>query len=404
VPVEAWGGLLRAAATALSDGSTIGVAASGGGDSLAALYLLRAVGAQVAVATVDHGLRDESAAEAAWVSQACAGLGVPHDILLWRAGPQGSGNLMEQARAARYAMLADWAQKQGIGRVVLGHTADDQAETFLMALARGTGLDGLVGMRPSFQQCGITFLRPFLDITRTDLRSYLQAQKLSWLDDPSNDNPRFARTHARQALAALQPLGVTLPKILTTMRNLRQSQAALREAVAMACGRCIQEVAGSVVVDAGAFGGLAEDVQHRLIADVVQWLSGDIHPPRADGIARVRAALMAEGSATLAGCRLHNGRFLREAKAATAEQPTTTLWDNRWRVTGPHAPDLTIRALDDGIRQCPDWRATGLSREVLIVTPAIWRGAALIAAPLAGMPNGWTAEIAQSLHAFILSH
>jgi tRNA(Ile)-lysidine synthase len=404
VPVDAWGGLLHAAATARNEDETIGVAVSGGSDSLAALHLLRAVGARLLVATVDHGLRAEAAAEAMAVGQHCVGLGVPHETLVWKVGPKGAGNLMEQARDARYSLLADWARRNGVTKVVLGHTADDQSESFLMALARGTGLDGLTGMRRAFVLDGVPFLRPFLDVTRSDLRDYLIAQGVQWIDDPSNDNPRFARTHARRAMRALQPLGITTAKLQTTMANLRAAQAVIRRATAAAAVQCVQEKAGALYLDGQAFAALPEDVRHRLIVALLRWIAGNAHPARAEGIARVTEALRNGGSATLAGCRVRRCWMMREPKAAGAISNTTALWDDRWRVSGPHAPDLTIRALGEGIRQCPDWRATGLSRDMLMVTPAIWQGETLVAAPLAGLPNGWTAEIAQSFHAFILSH
>jgi tRNA(Ile)-lysidine synthase len=145
-------------------------------------------------------------------------------------------------------------------------------------------------------------------------------------------------------------------------------------------------------------------VQHRLLAAAVRWLSGEAHPARAEGIAHLRAAVATGRAATLGGCRLQKGWLCREPRAVAGAQPTTALWDNRWHLSGPHAPGLTIRALGDGIRCCPDWRSTGRVREVLLVSPAIWQGDTLISAPFAGLPNGWTAELSQSLHAFILSH
>jgi tRNA(Ile)-lysidine synthase len=250
----------------------------------------------------------------------------------------------------------------------------------------------------------VTFVRPFLEVSRSEMRGYLQAKGVAWVDDPSNENPRFGRTHAREALRALQPLGVTTGKIITTMANLRESQAALREAVAVACKACLVEQAGAVAIDAGVFAGFAGDVRHRLLVALVQWLSGEAHPPRAEGIMRLQAAILRGGSATLGGCRLNKGWLFREAKAVAGAQMTTALWDNRWRITGPHADGFTIRALGDGLRECVEWRTTGIPRDALLVTPAIWRGDTLVAAPFAGLANGWTAEITQSLHAFILSH
>jgi tRNA(Ile)-lysidine synthase len=123
----------------------------------------------------------------------------------------------------------------------------------------------------------------------------------------------------------------------------------------------------------------------------------------------VQVAITAGKDTTLSGCRIRvtadHIRIVREPKAvAGMECRTAQPWDNRWHLSGPHASDLTIRALGDGIRGVPNWRTSGLPRDTLVVTPAIWRGDALIAAPFAGFPQGWSAKIAQSFHAFILSH
>ena len=169
-------------------------------------------GRAVCALTVDHRLRPEAAAEAAFVGRACKALGVPHEVLVWDHGAI-VGNLMDAARDARYRMMADWARGRGIGFVLLGHTADDQAETFLMGLARSAGLDGLTGMRPHWQQGGVTFLRPLLGLSRAALRSYLQGKGQVWIDDPTNDNDRYTRVKARRALKALKPLGVTVDRL-----------------------------------------------------------------------------------------------------------------------------------------------------------------------------------------------
>ena len=172
----------------------IGIAVSGGGDSMALLHLMhrRAVegGPPVAAVTVDHGLRPESAAEAAGVAAFCAARGIPHQTLRWQ-GPSETGNLMDQARRARLRLIAAWAQGAGgpgIGHVVLGHTADDQAESFLMNLGRAAGIDGLSGMRPAWHEQGIHWARPLLGHSRAALRDYLRRHGLPWVDDPSNDN------------------------------------------------------------------------------------------------------------------------------------------------------------------------------------------------------------------------
>jgi tRNA(Ile)-lysidine synthase len=124
----------------------IGVAVSGGGDSMALLVAAQAAfPSRIAAVTVDHGLRPASADEARAVAAFCAGRGIAHSVLRWQ-GPKPTGNLMDQARRARILLISDWAKAQGIGDVLLGHTADDNAESLVMNLARSAGLDGLSGI------------------------------------------------------------------------------------------------------------------------------------------------------------------------------------------------------------------------------------------------------------------
>ena len=150
----------------------LGVAVSGGGDSTALLVLLddwrRDGGPELAVATVDHGLRPEAAAEAAEVAALCGRLGVPHETLAWRW--DGKGNLSDAARRGRLRLIAGWANGRGIGMVAQGHTADDQAETFLMRLARGSGVDGLAAMAARRTAEGVAWVRPLLQVRRGEFR------------------------------------------------------------------------------------------------------------------------------------------------------------------------------------------------------------------------------------------
>ncbi|MGB3147286.1 MAG: tRNA lysidine(34) synthetase TilS, partial [Paracoccaceae bacterium] len=188
----------------------LGVAVSGGGDSMALLHLLadwrKAGGPELLAVTVDHGLRPEAAAEAGFVADHCLGLGIAHETLCW-TGWDGRGNLPDQARRARYRLIVGWARRHGLARVALGHTLDDQAETVLMRLLRGSGVDGLSAMADCRVEAGIAFCRPLLSVQRQDLRHYLTARSVPWLEDPTNDDPDYDRVKARQALATLAGLG-----------------------------------------------------------------------------------------------------------------------------------------------------------------------------------------------------
>ncbi|MGB8812364.1 MAG: tRNA lysidine(34) synthetase TilS [Paracoccaceae bacterium] len=391
----------------------LGVAVSGGSDSMAALHLMvqaaQHAGWEVHAVTVDHGLRPEARDEAAHVGRICAGLGVAHDVLVWEHGAI-SGNLMDQARRARYRLMADWARARGIGHVVLGHTADDQAETFLMGLAREAGLEGLSGMRAAWREGGVVFGRPFLAIPREDLRGYLRRRGVTWLDDPTNADAHYTRVKARRVLAALTPLGITVRHLSRVVDNLNFAQSALVQATVTAASQVAIEAAGGLVFDRAGFQALPFEVQRRLLIAGLRWVSAAAYAPRAAALGRVQGAILSGADTTLWGCRIRVGAagicITREPRAvAGVVCDLDQMWDGRWRLMGPKAAGLTVRALGAvGLRQCKNWRECGVSRDALLVSPAIWRDDTLVAAPVAGVNNGFSAKIDAGFNSFIVSH
>ena len=376
----------------------LGVAVSGGGDSMALLHLLAgwAPGAGVALAavTVDHGLRDGAAAEAALAADAAARLGVAHATLHWH-GWDGSGNLQDAARRARRMLIAGWAQRQGIGTVALGHTEDDQAETVLLRLARGSGVDGLSAMADRSQAAGLLWLRPLLTVPRAALRDYLRGLGVGWADDPSNDDLRFDRVKVRRALAALETAGLKRARLAETARQMARARAALETATDAAADALVQVTAtGDVVINRVRFEALPAETRLRLAARSLCWIATADYRPRLAALER----LLGEGG-TLHGCVLQcddlSLTFRREpAAAAGTSAAIGEIWDGRWRVTGPEGPDLRVAALGEaGLAACEGWRDTGAARASLLVAPAVWRGEELLAAPPAGRPGAWAAAL-----------
>ncbi len=377
----------------------IGLAVSGGSDSVAALVLaVEGLGAQaVQAVTVDHGLRPEAAQEAAQVAALCARLGVAHDTLKWE-GPR-EGNLQQAARQARLDLIGAWARGR-VEAVVLAHTRDDQAETFLMRLARGSGVDGLSGMAPRRIARGMTWLRPFLPVTRDELRDALRGRGIGWADDPSNADPAFLRVRARQALSQLAALGIDSATLADTTARLRRARIALDLQMMDAVSRLVREETGTVLIARAAL-DLPAEIRDRLFAALLMALSGDGYRPRLTALHR----WLAQGGA-LRGCVLADEgddlRLWREARAiAAVETPADMLWDRRWRANIPAGapPGAVIRALgSDGLARLsaqaragahPHWRETGLPQAALAAQPAIWHGTELIAAPLALWPQKW---------------
>ena len=184
------------------DNGVLGLAVSGGADSMAMLLLAAEAidPKRLAVATVNHGLRPEGAQECALVADACRKLGIDCDILKVTVA---GGNTQEQARIARYAALGEWARARGIAAIATAHHADDQAETLLMRLNRGSGLGGLAGIRSRTRIDGVNadILRPLLGFRRDELRAIVEASDFGFVDDPSNLDDRYDRVRMRKALA-----------------------------------------------------------------------------------------------------------------------------------------------------------------------------------------------------------
>jgi tRNA(Ile)-lysidine synthase len=386
----------------------LGLAVSGGGDSVALLLLALDAGLQVRAVTVDHGLRPEAAAEAAWVSRLCAGLGVPHDILQWR-GWDGSGNLQDQARRARLSLIADWARAAGLGAVALGHTQDDQAETVLMRLARRAGVDGLSAMTGRRRALGMIWLRPLLWVSRDDLRADLRARGQAWIEDPSNDMLRFDRVKARQALAHLAPLGMTPAVLAGVADQMRSARTALDHQTEVAARQIARIEGGDVVMDRTGFQEQPFEIRRRLLVGALGWVGSADYGPRAASVQALLAAIGAGRGGTLSGCRVTLRRTtLRVAREWQAVRGTAAapgqLWDRRWLVTGPEFKGLEVRALGEaGLCAVGDWRRSGLPRATLLASPSVWRDEVLVAAPLVRNAPGWTARLADGADGFFLS-
>lgn len=188
-----------------SSARRLGLAVSGGPDSLAMLLLARsAFPGRIVAATVDHGLRPEAAEEARFVGRICDALGVPHAILTGDGGMvDDADGPHDRARRLRYDLLAGWSASNALGWIATAHHADDQAETLLMRLARGSGLQGLTGIGATAAWPGCApILRPLLGWRRTDLSQIVARAGISPIDDPSNRDPRYDRTHMRDLMRA----------------------------------------------------------------------------------------------------------------------------------------------------------------------------------------------------------
>ena len=214
----------------LAGAEAVAVAVSGGPDSMALCALLDgwARGIQIHALIVDHGLRDEAAEEAQGVKQGLEGYqNVKPAILKW-TGDKPEAGIQEEARRARYGLMAEYCRENGIAHLFLGHHRDDQAETVLFRLAKGSGLDGLAGMQSVQRYDGrLMLLRPLLGFSKDEIVHTCEQMGVRFFTDPSNANEAFARVRLRQSAAVLAEEGLTAKRLAVTAKRLSRARKAL---------------------------------------------------------------------------------------------------------------------------------------------------------------------------------
>ena len=277
---------LQDAATVLAPlaaAKAVVLAVSGGADSVA-LMLLAAHWPDrppMIVATVDHGLRPDSRLEAETVALWAAALGLQHRLLTWQ-GDKPTTRIQEKARAARYALLAQCAKNHGADAIATGHHADDQAETILFRLVKGSGMAGLAGMRAATPCHGVTVLRPLLDHAKTGLVDLCRGENHPWFEDPSNHDEFFARPHLRRIAGLLAAEGFGRDALLRLGQRAARAEAAL-------AGMAQHASLGALA--SAALAGMPEEIALRVIAEAILRVGGKTAPLRLERLERLVAGL-----------------------------------------------------------------------------------------------------------------
>jgi len=309
----------RALFAPFADQPTILIAVSGGPDSTALLWLAsrwrasRKTGPELRAVTVDHGLRPQSRREADDVKRFAQGLGIAHRTLRWTGAKPRTG-IQEAARIARYALIAREAKAAGAQQVLTAHTLDDQAETVLFRLLRGSGPAGLQAMteRAAYPgESGLVLARPLLSVPKARLVATLRKAQIAFADDASNRDPRFTRPRLRAMMPALSAEGLTAERLAILARRLQRAEAALRHTVAAAAAQVsLTPTNGDAgerltVFHRGRFSDLPAEVALRLLGEAIGHI-GDEGPVELGKLETLFEALRQtpEGSAfrrTLAG-------------------------------------------------------------------------------------------------------
>jgi tRNA(Ile)-lysidine synthase len=288
----------------IAPGKRVGVAVSGGPDSLALLLLAATAWPDcIEAATVDHGLREGARAECELVAAVCARVGVPHAILAARWAEQPKSAIQERARRERYRLLGFWAEERGLAALVTAHHADDQAETLLMRLARGAGVRGLAAMRARSiaPGTGIKLLRPLLGWRRAELEQICADAGLTPALDPSNADERYERVRIRRGLADADWLDPAA--IARSAANLAAADKALDWAARAEWDERVKERRGSILYrPAGAPAEILRRIVSRAIRKLATEGESELRGPE---LSRLVATLATGGTATLRGviCR-----------------------------------------------------------------------------------------------------
>lgn len=382
----------------LNSFSNLSLAVSGGSDSLCLLVLFSewrqrsCWDGSVEVLVVDHGLRPESAAEARFVCGMAHEHGLAARALSWE-GNKPDSNIQDEARRARYRLMAERIAETGAQALVLAHHLDDQAETFLDRLTRGSGVSGLSAMSADETRGpeGLRLQRPFLGVRKNRLEASLRERGLRWYQDPSNDDAKYKRSRLRRIMGLLAEEGLTAERLSETARRMRRSREALDAVVHDISARVLENhPAGPSRMNRGSYREVPEDLRLRLLNHMVQAVTGRRPEPRLKQIEALDALFCSplpgrqtlcgavfEAGGTFVWCWRESGRFPPET---LSDVDGTGVWDHRYRYNAPDPCLLDVRG--KGLRLGPLMHAPVTSKDIIWpqgwpkpafeCSPAVW--------------------------------
>lgn len=377
----------------------LAVAVSGGPDSLC-LALLAAESRDVVCLIVDHGLRKESSEEATRTVELLVSHGVRAERLEWKA-VKPAANVQAEAREARYELMGDWCQQNGVRYLLTAHHQDDQAETLLLRLARGSGVYGLAAMAPARQILvngeAITLIRPLLAFPKARLKQTLVDRGVAWVEDPSNKAEQYDRVKVRKFLANPPLEGFRTERLAATAARLRRTRNALEfyeKEWLKACVTSLDD--GSLLFDAGAMESAPEEIVLRGLSSMLRYVSGAHYVPRAEKLQRLVKAILSHGfeGYTLYGVQIapsgESGLvFFRELRAAEGRISAAdgNCWDNRFEISarsdiaGLEIGPLGQKGWEQVIQKWPEVRDIALPHVAKLAWPVVYDGENIIAIP-----------------------
>lgn len=388
---------------ALAPGTPLALAVSGGPDSMAlalcAKEWRRKNPGELVAFIVDHGLRAEAGAEARRTAEVLAALGIEAEILRWEHPPV-LARLHETARRARYRLLIDACKKRGIGHLLLAHQREDQAETILMRLAKGSGIGGLGGMRAENLADGVRLVRPLLSVPKARLEAVCRAAHVAFAADPSNASAKYARGRLRRVMPLLAEEGLTVERLADLGARAAEAADALDHYAAMLLRVATKlDAAGVVRIGLDHFRTAPRATALLALSECLQSVHREDYAPERAPLADLLDALCGDGETparTLHGCLISKAgseaavmrEFSAISEAVKIVPGESATWDGRWLVTLDKnaGQDFEIRALGNPPHEELDRLAPGLRARIpqgraRAALPSLWSGGVLALLP-----------------------
>lgn len=290
---------------AVASNSKIAIACSGGVDSMC-LAFLAAKNNDIIALIIDHKLREESASEAKRTSEILDGLGIENVILSEKR--EINSNLQAAARRLRYDLLIDYCKQNQIEFLATAHHADDNAETVLMKLSRGSGVDGLSGVLAESLMDGVKIIRPLLQYNKAELQQVLEDNNIEWVQDPSNETDKYKRNKLRHALAEIEDAELLTKRLNDTAENMQRVREFLEIETEKACDDCFN----GELLDIEKFKKLHDEIAFRLLVKIIMQLTSAEQRPRFEKIKLLKKAIEKSEKKTLGGLLFEpkNGKML----------------------------------------------------------------------------------------------
>ena len=384
--------------------SSIGLAVSGGSDSMALFYLslfwAQKTGNEMKVASVDHGLREGSEAEIEFVKDRVGKNLVSHFSLKPEIDISNlKGNTQDNARRVRYKLLTEWAEKEEIDCVLLGHTLDDQEENLILRFFRGSGVDGLASIEKKKIHNNILWFRPLLSYRKDFLQTFLKKIGKDWVEDPSNVDDKYERVKIRNLLHNLKEDGLIKKRFVQTADHMKRASKVL-VAVAINEAKSMIEITdlGETKIETSQYIKALEDTRLRILSGVISWYSGNFYKPRFIQLDNLQKLLIEKSNirgVSLGGIIIkQSGDFIsinRELSLIKNKEDInckSILWDNRWSINFGETFNQNIKIVPLGslnYKKKELFDLESLSKNTLDTLPAIVANNKLLFTPFSKM-------------------